>query len=242
LKRVLSKPLLAAVAAVVALLVVGSAGAYVYYFSGARSAPKALALATPTPVASPASTASGLAGKWAVAGGSQAEYRVKEQFAGQTSEHEAVARTSSVSGGFNVASDPAGYKVTGLQFSAQLTELHSVDSVAGFNVTQRDRIVQGALSTSQFPTASFAADSVTVPSTVGQGQPVTFSVPGKLTIHGVTRDATVQVTAQVSADKIDLAGTTSLLMTDFGITPPQVPITVVQPGVTINFSIVMTKV
>jgi polyisoprenoid-binding protein YceI len=226
----------------VALIVVASAGAYVYYFSGARSAPKALALASPSPAATPSPvSASGLAGKWTVASGSDVEYRVKEQFAGQASEHEAVARDSSVSGSFTVAGDSAGYNVTGLQFSAQLTDLHSVDSVAGFNVTQRDRIVQGTLSVSRYPTAGFSADSVAVPASVTNGQAVTLSVPGKLTIHGVTRDATVQVTAQVSGDKINLGGSTSFLMTDFGITPPQVPITVVQPGVTINFVLVMTK-
>jgi polyisoprenoid-binding protein YceI len=229
-------------AAVVGLLVLASGGACVYYFSGVRAAPKSLAESTPSPAASAAAvSANGLAGKWSVAAGSQAEYRVKEQFAGQTSQHEAVARTSTVSGGFTVAGTASGYQVSGLEFAAQLADLHSVDTVAGFNVTQRDRIVQAALDVSRFPTAGFTADTVTVPAGVGDGQPVSLSVPGKLTIHGVTRDATISVTAQLSGDKIDLTGSTNQDMTDFGITPPHVPITVVQPSVTIDFALTMTK-
>jgi len=234
---------LVVVAGAVGLLVLASAGAYVYYFSGARSAPPSLAQASPSPATGPATSAGAgsLPGKWTVASGSQAEYRVKEQFAGQTSQHEAVARTSSVGGGFTVTSAAGGYQVGGVQFAAQLAELHSVDTVAGFNVTQRDRIVQGALDVSRFPTAGFSADTVTVPAGVTDGQPVSLSVPGKLTIHGVTRDATIAVTAQVRGDKIDLTGSTNQNMTDFGITPPHVSITVVQPAVTIDFALTLTK-
>ena len=68
-------------------------------------APAAPALATPTPGASATASpvaAAALDGNWTVASGSQAEYRVNEAFAGQTSSHQAVARTSAVSGAVTV--------------------------------------------------------------------------------------------------------------------------------------------
>src|SRR5438105_14209522 len=76
-------------------LVVAGAGAYAYYFSGLRSAPKALTLSKPSPAAS---TASGLAGAWTVTSGSKAEYRVSEVFVGTTSPPEAGADPSTMSG------------------------------------------------------------------------------------------------------------------------------------------------
>src|SRR5207253_7315864 len=90
------------VAAVVAVVVLaGLGGAYAYFFSGLRSAPSSLAGTKSSPSAGQpgATSASTLVGNWTVSSSSQAGYRVKEQFAGQSSSHEAVARTSAVSGG-----------------------------------------------------------------------------------------------------------------------------------------------
>src|SRR5205823_14571743 len=69
---------------VLGLLGAGAAG-YTYFFSGARTAPQPLALATPTPGATPSATpapAAGLAGSWSVAAGSQAEWRGSQGLAG----------------------------------------------------------------------------------------------------------------------------------------------------------------
>src|SRR5690349_17288350 len=102
----MSRRLVIPIVAVVALLVLGGgAASYVYFFSGLRTTPAALAFASPSPSKSPASPAGtpsasvpGFAGVWQVASGSLAGYRVKEQFVGQTSTHEAVARPAAVSG------------------------------------------------------------------------------------------------------------------------------------------------
>lgn len=58
---------------------------------------------------------------------------------GQSSPHEAVARTSAVSGGLTVRRGISGLEATGLRFTAQLANLQSADQVAGYDVTQRDR-------------------------------------------------------------------------------------------------------
>src|SRR6266478_9322630 len=103
-------------AAVIAVIALAGGGAYVYFFSGLRSSPNALGLsASPSAQASTspsASTAGSLAGSWTVTTGSLAGYRVKELFVGETSKHDAVARTSTVSGSIAVSGDAtSGYKV-----------------------------------------------------------------------------------------------------------------------------------
>ncbi len=167
----MKRPIVLTVGVVVIVILVGLGAAYAYFFSGLRTTPKSLAVTTATPAAagSPgASPISGtvLVGSWTVGSGSQAGYRVKEQFAGQSSQHEAVARTSSVTGGLVVQETGGGVQATGLKFTAQLTSLQSVDQVAGFNVSQRDRIVARTLSVSQYPDATFQAQSVNLPASL----------------------------------------------------------------------------
>ena len=152
--------------ALAALVVLGLAGGYVYYFSGIRTAPRALSLSTPSPSASaPAAPApaSGLAGSWTVGSGSVARYRVNEKFAGQSSSHEAVAESSSVSGTMVVSGAAGALTATGTGVVVDLASLHSIDSVLGFNVSNRDRIVSQTLSVQQFPQATFKADSFAIP-------------------------------------------------------------------------------
>jgi polyisoprenoid-binding protein YceI len=233
-----------AIAVVVAVVAVGALGAYLYFFSGLRSAPKPLALASPASTAPPAAStqsAGALAGSWTIGQGSEAGYRVREQFVGQSSPHEAVARTSAVSGGLTVQQAASGLAATNVSFTAQLSGLQSVDQVAGYNVSQRDRFVSRSLNVQQFPDAAFKAASVNVPATATKGQPVTLTVPGQLTIHGVTKDATATVQARVNGSQLQLAGSTPAVMTDFGITPPQVPFTTSESTVTIEFQLVLTR-
>jgi len=233
-----------AVAAGVAVVVLAGGGAYVYFFSGLRSSPSALGLsATPSPAATstPTSATTGsLAGTWTVTTGSLAGYRVKELFVGEASKHEAVARTSTVSGTLIVRGDTSAYQVTGITFTAGLTDLHSVDSVAGRNVTQRDSFVSRQMNLQQFPNATFTASSGLVPATDGSG-PVDVSAAGKLTIHGVTKDVTATAKAQLTGGKIEIAGNLSIDMTDYGVSPPSVPFTTVDSQVTIEFDLFLTK-
>ncbi|HEX3509144.1 MAG TPA: YceI family protein [Candidatus Dormibacteraeota bacterium] len=230
-------------AAIAVIAVVGGAG-YIYYFSGLRSAPAQLGLsATPTatttsPVTTPTAAAS-LTGSWTVATGSVAGYRIKELFVGQASKHEAVARTSTITGGLTVRADSSGYVVSSLTFTADLTSLHSVDSVAGRDVTQRDGVVSRQLDVQQFSTATFTTTSATVPGAISSSI-VDLTVTGKLTIHGVTRDVTVKAKAQIAGSKAEIAGSTSIAMTDYGVSPPFAPFVTVDPTLLIEFDIFLT--
>jgi len=226
-----------------ALVVIGLVGGYAYYFTGIRSTPKPLALSTPSPAASATTSpaTSGLAGAWTVGSGSVARYQVSEKFAGQATSHDAVAEASSVSGGLAVTGSAGALQATGINVSVDLASLHSVDTVLGFNVSQRDRIVSQSLSVQQFPQATFRADSFAIPATLESGQTVTVNVPGQLTIHGVTRPVTATIDTQLNGSSVQAKGTIATAMTDFGISPPQVGITVVQPQVTITFLLNLTR-
>jgi len=235
----MSRRLWIPIVAVAALALLGSAGAYAYFFSGLRTSPPSLALASPS--ASPATGASANAGTWQIATGSVVGYRVKEQFVGQTSSHEAVARTGDVTGQVTIAQTGSSYQMTSAQITVQLSGLASVDSVAGYNVTNRDRIVQRSLDVSSFPTAVFEAQSVTLPAGAETGQTVTVSAPGKLTIHGVAKDVTATLQLRVSGGTAQIAGSIVTNMTDYGISPPSVGFTTVQPAVTLEFQLSLTQ-
>jgi len=232
---------LVAAAAAVVLVAIAGVGGYVYFFSNLRSSPSGLTLtASPAASATANGATSGLTGTWNVTTGSQARYRVKELFVGETAKHDAVAQTSGVSGSITVSGDASGYQATAISVVADLTGLHSIDSVAGRNVTQRDGIVSRQLDVQQFPDAKFTATSASVPGNVTSSQ-VDVTVTGSLTIHGVTKPVTVVAKAQVVGGKIEIAGSASINMTDYGVTPPQVPFTTVDPAATIEFDIFLTR-
>jgi polyisoprenoid-binding protein YceI len=223
------------------LVALGGAGAYAYFFSGLRTSPSSLSLASPsattaTTTASPASGAT-----WQISSGSLVGYRVKEQFAGQSSTHEAVARTSDVTGSVAIAKSGSSYEMTSATITVQLSSLASVDSVAGYNVTNRDRIVQGSLGVSTYPTAVFKAQSVALPAGADSGQTVTVSVPGQLTVHGVTKDVSATLQLRVTGTTAQIAGSISTNMTDFGVSPPTIGFTTVQPAVTIEFQLNLSE-
>lgn len=240
----MSKKLWIPVAAAAVLLVLAAAGAYAYFFSGLRTSPSALTLTSPTATASASSTAvtaPASGGTWQISSGSVVGYRVKEQFVGQSSSHEAVARTGDVTGTVSITHNGTTYQMSAAMVTVQLSGLASVDSVAGYNVTNRDRIVQGSLDVRDFPTAVFKVQSVVLPAGVETGQAVTVSVPGQLTVHGVTKDVTASVQLRVTGTTAQIAGSISTNMTDFGVSPPTIGFTTVQPAVTIEFQLNLTQ-
>jgi polyisoprenoid-binding protein YceI len=240
--------LIPAVAAAV-IAVLGGVAAYGYFFSGLRTSPASLALSSPTPAASASATASSTAspaavasaGTWTISASSLAGYRVKEQFVGQTSAHEAVARTSEVTGQVTIVRSGSSYQLTAATVTVQLGSVASVDQVAGYNVTNRDRIVAQTLDVNSFPTAVFQAQPVTLPAAADSGSTVTVSVPGTLTVHGVTKSVTATVQLRVTGGTAQVAGSISTNMTAFGISPPTVPFTSVQSAITLEFQLNLTK-
>jgi polyisoprenoid-binding protein YceI len=160
---------------------------------------------------------------------------------GQTSAHEAVARTSEVTGQVTIAHSGSSYQLSAATVTVQLGSLASIDQVAGYNVTNRDRIVSQTLDVTSYPTAVFQAQPVTLPAGADSGSAVTVSVPGRLTIHGVTKSVTATVQLRASGTTAQVAGSISTDMTAFGISPPTVPFTSVQSAITLEFQLNLTK-
>jgi len=235
----MKRNLIVAAVAAVALIVVMGVAAYAYFFSGLRTSPASLGLSTPSATSSPTAT-TGLSATWTVTTGSLAGYRVQELFAGETSKHLAVARTSTVTGGLTVSGNASGYQVSGITLTADLSTLHSVDQVAGRNVSQRDGIVARQLETQQIPLAMFTAASASVPGTVTSA-PADVTLLGKLTIHGVTKDVTASAHAQVVGDRIEIAGTLTINMADYSVSPPRAPFVTVDPAATIEFDVFLAR-
>jgi polyisoprenoid-binding protein YceI len=227
--------------AVAVLLALAGGGVYVYFFSSLRTSPQALGLQTASPAATATASTSDMAGKWTVTSSSVVGYRVKELFAGQSTKHEAVARTSTVSGGITVAGDAtSGYTITSISVAANLDGLHSVDQVAGRDVSQRDGVVSRQLEVQQFPNATFVATTASIPGPVTASK-VSTTVQGDLTIHGVTKTVTATVQSQVVGGKVEVAGSAAFAMSDFGVSPPFAPFVTVDSQVVVEFDIFLAK-
>jgi polyisoprenoid-binding protein YceI len=145
-----------------------------------------------------------------------------------------------VSGNLTVSADSSGYQASDVTVTVGLAGLQSKDQVAGRDVSQRDGVVARQLDVQQFPTATLTVASASVPAGVTSGQ-VDVTAAGKLTIHGVTKDVTVKAKAQVVGDKVEIAGSISIDMTDYGVSPPQVPFVTVDSATTLELDIFMTK-
>jgi polyisoprenoid-binding protein YceI len=236
------RPLVIGLAAFVALAVLVGAGAFAYFFTGLRSAPAPLSLSSLGSNASNASTSvDGLLGRWTVTTGSQAGYRVEEVLVGQPTKHEAVARTSAVTGELTVARASSGLQVNGLHFVVQLADLQSVDTVAGHNVTNRDRNVSRTLDVQTYPSAVFDASTFQVPARFAQGQTLTVAVPGMFTVHGVRRPARASAQVRKTGGQVQAAGTIDIDMTQYGVTPPKIAFAESDPEVTVDFILFMSR-
>jgi polyisoprenoid-binding protein YceI len=221
-------------AAAVAIAAIAAVGGRVLL--GSHQAPAELALTT----VSPSGTAGGLAGTWKVGAGSEVGYRAREKFINQPSETEAVARTSSVTGSVVVAVNGSTVKVSRMKFTVDLASLKSLDKYANYQVYQRDFFVRTIyLQTDSFPTATFSADSLSFP-LPGSG-PVTVDVPGRLTVHGITKAVVAHLQAVGGGVEVEVAGSISADMRDFAIEPPDISFTRAEPQVTIEFDLRLVR-
>jgi len=218
--------LIAGGVALVALLAIAGATALLL---GSHKAPAPLALSSPAASGS----ASSLTGDWKVGDGSEAGYRVREQFINQPGPTEAVARTSKITGGLRVQASGSTLQASGLHFTADLAALQSQDKYANYQVYQRDFFIRTIyLQTDQFPKADFTASPVTVPPGIESG-------PVSITVHGVTKSVTTTLQAQRSSSGIEVAGSINTDMRDFGVEVPSISFTQAQPGVVIEYHLVL---
>lgn len=176
-------------------------------------------------------------GAWAVREGSEAGYRVREKLARLPAPSDAVGRTDAVTGGFVVSGEPGSYSASAISVQVDVTQLAS-DSPRRDNAL-RER----GLETDRFPTAAFVSPGpIELPAGIGVGDPVELMLDGELTIHGVTRQVSIPVEAQLSSGRIQVVGSLIIPMADFEIEPPSVAdIVSVEPTGILEFDLVLEK-
>jgi polyisoprenoid-binding protein YceI len=224
------------VAAVVALVVVGVAGSFIYakfinkadeeFDSGdvkelldatttvAPDQPVTsdvtadTAAATPDTVATPAGT-DGVEGDWVIAEGSEVGYRVDESINGFDTT--ANGRTQAITGTFTIGAT----SVTAGEFTVDMTTFKSDES-------RRDGQFDGRImDVANFPTSTFVLtapiDFQQVPT---DGSTITATATGDLTLRGTTNSVTFEVEATFQNGRVGVLGKIPVVFADYGIPNP----------------------
>jgi polyisoprenoid-binding protein YceI len=188
-----------------------------------------------------APAADGVDGGWAVDtslgsfddfSGTWAGYRVEEELAGIGSAT-AVGRTPDVSGSMTVS----GGEVTAVDVEVDMTTLQSDNS-------QRDgQLGSRGLESDSFPTATFSlTEPIALPDGAAADGPVTVQATGDLTIHGVTREVTIDLEAEVTDASAAVVGQAPVKLTDFDIEAPTgFRVLSIQDDATFEFQIFFTR-
>ena len=184
---------------------------------GAEPTPAVMVTPDPAP-------ASGTDGRWVVdtsigsgdgATNSFVGFRVAEVLQ-RIGEAEAIGRTPGVEGELALN----GAVLESVSIQADLTQIRSDQS-------RRDPAIQRALQTSEFPAATFVSSgSVDLAAIPADGETIEVSVPGTLTVHGISTEVEVSMSARLVGDVVVVVGTLPVDFTDFGITMPTAPIVV----------------
>jgi polyisoprenoid-binding protein YceI len=227
-----------------ALIVAAAVAAAGLYYLFGRSTPAAVSLTTATSsaaatTASPSieasstaeasatadgsSTGSGggdLSGTWEVDAsvgsfsdfsGSFVGYRVQEELA-SVGAAIAVGRTPDVSG--TLVLD--GTTITSVSIEADLSTLQSD------NEMRDGQLQRQALETARYPTATFVLTKpIELDSLPADGDTISVTATGDLTIHGVTKSVQIPLEAKLSEGVVSVVGSTTIKFADYGMSSPQ---------------------
>lgn len=174
-----------------------------------------------SPVSSPAAEA-GIDGTWTIDteigdfadySGSWAGFRVAEVLQGLGDVY-AVGRTPVVSGSL----EADGATIQSARIEVDLTTITS-------DQPRRDPAIQRALDTVTFPTAVLETrEPVALDAIPIDGEPFTASVPGTLTIRGISQDVDIELNGQRVGDVVVVVGTLPVDFTSFDVTMPTAPV------------------
>jgi polyisoprenoid-binding protein YceI len=216
----------------VAVVIVLAAGTFVLFSRGHPTTAAHKAAGAATVVGTPIPT-TGLTKYTLSTSGSSASYSVHEDLIfGGVGSHTAVATSNNVSGSLFLGLSGNHPVLTQVNVTVDLTSLASDSSL-------RDGHVQDYLDTSEFPSAQFSSTNVSgLPATYTSGSTISFQMIGNLKIHGVTNQETFTVNGKLDGTTISGTATTTIFMTDFGITPPDLAnIAIVDNKVTITITL-----
>lgn len=150
--------------------------------------------------------------------GNEVRYRVREQLVNVSLPNDAIGRASTITGG--IALDSTGGVIAGgSQFVIDVTTLKS-------DRDRRNGYVRGRLlETEQFPTVTFAPTAVSgVRLPLPTSGETSFTIPGNLTVKGVTYPVTWQGKGSFSGGEFSGTAATAFSFADFNLTKPRVPV------------------
>jgi polyisoprenoid-binding protein YceI len=163
----------------------------------------------PATVPAAPDTSNGAGETWTVTDESEFGYRVEEVLFGVNTT--AAGRSNAIVGDLTVA----GATVTDASFTVDVASITSDDG-------RRDgQFRNEIMDTAQFPEATFTLTRpIELGSTPAPGEQVTASATGDLTLHGVTRSVTFDVTAEAGTDRIGVLGSIPIVFADYDIDNP----------------------
>lgn len=159
---------------------------------------------------------------------STARYRVMEELTTQ-GEIEAVGETQAIIG--TIYLDDTFTPLAGSRIDVDLRTLTSDE-------TNRDNhLYNDTLETGTYPLATFVITSVEgLDAGIADGETVTFTIVGELTLHGVTNETTWEVTATREGDTITASASTIVHIEDYGMEKPYFgPVVSIADDITLEF-------
>ena len=202
----------------------------------AASAPEATApeATGPDATASP-STAIGpaggdVAGTWTISSDSTLGYRVKEVLGGLDAE--GAGRTNEVTGALVIE----GTTAVSAEFTVEMASISSDSS-------RRDSQFRGRImSTDEFPTSTFVLTSpIDFGSIPAEGTSITAQATGDLTLRGVTRTVTFELTAKIEGGRIGVLGNIPILFSEYDIPDPSNAVATVKDNGLLEFVLVFDR-
>ncbi len=165
--------------------------------------------ATATTAATGTAPAAAVDGTWTVTDESEFGYRVEEVLFGVNTT--AAGRGNEITGSMTIE----GATVTDASFTVDVGSITSDES-------RRDSQFRGRImSVDQFPEATFTLTAPIEFGTVpGPSEQITATATGDLTLRGVTRPVTFDVTAESGTDRIGVLGSIPVRFADYDIPNP----------------------
>ncbi|HKY49759.1 MAG TPA: YceI family protein [Candidatus Limnocylindria bacterium] len=184
---------------------------------GGAAAPSATPAATATPIPTVAATAAPQANAitWTVDPASKANVRVREQLVRLPAPNDAIITIGGAQGTFTL--NPDGTFASGSKISVDMTTVTTDDR------QRTDSIRRDPLEVTRFRTAELVptkAEGLTLP--LPATGAFTFRLTGDLTLHGVTKTVTFDVTGRREGARLTATATAnpSWKFGDFGMSPP----------------------
>jgi polyisoprenoid-binding protein YceI len=179
-----------------------------------------------------AAAANPLEGVWNVdvTGEIYVGYRVEEVLSGVNTT--ATGRSNQVTGSATIT----GTTLQAAEFTVDVASITSDQS-------RRDLQFSGRImETAEFPTASFVlTQPVELAGVPAEGEVVTATATGDLTLHGVTNSVTFEIQAFVAGGKVTATGAIPILFSDYDIEDPSFSFVSTEDNGLLEFLLVMEK-